>query len=250
MAKRLTDSNKWDDPWYQELSPNHKLAWDYITSKCDSVGVWKPSERSLVFHINMPVDLKKFLAICGPERIRLMPNGNWWIVKFCDFQYGELKEDSKSPTTQSYIRLLKKHTLWIGYTKGIYTPKEKEIEKETEEEKEKEGELKIVYETVVDPAEPINLKVNIPLDKNAITSEILTDQIFIENLQMAHRGKDITQAWEECWLHHSTGKAPPVDVAGWKQKLNGWLSNKKADNGKKGNGVTAQGTLDRLNSYN
>lgn len=143
MAKRLTDANKWDDPWYLELPANFKLAWDYITSKCDSVGVWKPSKKHIDFHIGMSVDLAQFLKVCGPERIFLMPNGNWWIKKFCDFQYGELKEDSKSPTTVSYIKNLKNHSLWEGYIKGTHrvcnTPKEKEKDKEEEKEKAKEG---------------------------------------------------------------------------------------------------------------
>lgn len=147
MAKRFHDSNKWDDPWYLELSNEHKLAWDYITSKCDAVGVWKPSVRLLEFNVGLG-DISAFLEICG-DRIRIMENGNWWIVKFCDFQYGTLSEEScwgekdgkryvKNKPHLSYINLLKKHRLWIDYTKGIHTLKEKDKDKEKEKDKDKD----------------------------------------------------------------------------------------------------------------
>lgn len=142
MGKRYTDTSKWDDPWFLELTQAQKLVWEYLYTKCDAVGVWKPSAKSVNFHTGANIDLDYFLKVCGPERIFVMPNGNWWITKFCDFQYGELKETSTSPTTKTYIKLLKNHNLWIPYTKGIsraiYSPKEKEQEKEKDKEEEKD----------------------------------------------------------------------------------------------------------------
>lgn len=66
-----------------------------------------------------------------------------------------------------------------------------------------------------------------PIYKLEIFEAIFTDDIFIGNLQMAHRGKDLKQAWEECWIHHSNAGSPPGNVGEWKQKLNTWLSNTK-----------------------
>jgi uncharacterized protein YdaU (DUF1376 family) len=66
-----------------------------------------------------------------------------------------------------------------------------------------------------------------PISKLEIFEAIFTDDIFIGNLQMAHRGKDLKQAWEECWIHHSNAGSPPGNVGEWKQKLNTWLSNTK-----------------------
>ena len=137
MAKRYTDANKWDDPWYQELLPEHKLAWDYICDKCGPVGVWKPSKKSLDFHTGVSIIISDFLKVCGDRRVFVMPNGNWWIVGFCSFQYAPLDESSKSAPIISYIKLLKKHNLWEAYKKGIHTLKEKEKDKEQDEEKDK-----------------------------------------------------------------------------------------------------------------
>ena len=68
-----------------------------------------------------------------------------WIVDFCNFQYGPLNEENLgNKPHQSYIALLKKHRLWIDYTKGMPTlsnrVKEKEKEKDKEKDKEKEKE--------------------------------------------------------------------------------------------------------------
>lgn len=138
MAKRFTDSNKWDDDWFLELSIEYKLAWNYICDRCDAVGVWKPSRKAIAFHLGVDVDLVEFLKICGKDRIFVMPGGNWWIRKFCFFNYGDL-EVSTSKTSLHYIKLLKNHGLWIEYTRGINTPKEQEKEKAKDQVKEKGG---------------------------------------------------------------------------------------------------------------
>ena len=72
------------------------------------------------------------------KRIHIINDEKWWMVKFCDYQYGQLNEESKSPAIKSHISLLKNHTLWIPYTRGICRDKEKEKEKVKEEEKDKE----------------------------------------------------------------------------------------------------------------
>lgn len=239
MAKRYTDTNKWDDPWYFDLPINFKLAWDYITAKCDAVGVWKPSKKHLEFNIGMPVDMVDFLNFCGPERISLINNGSWWIKKFCDFQYGELKEDSKSPTTQSYIKMLKKHNLWEGYIKGIYrvcnTPKEKDIDKEEEKEDNKK-------ESDFSDSPPV---VNVPresktINKLEVFEMIFTDELYIEGLASVHRNKDIKRAFEECYIHHSNAPNPPIELGEWKQKLNTWLINTKNGINKKADAINSR----------
>lgn len=87
------------------------------------------------------------------------------------------------------------------------------------------------------------------LSKIEIMEGVLNDQIFIEGIQQAHKGKDLKQAFNECYIHHSNAPNPPNEIWLWKQKFNTWLTIKRPEvNGKK-SGITAQGTLDRLNSY-
>ena len=139
MSKRFTDTAKWtNNKWFFELSIEFKLFWIYLLDNCDSVGVWEENIAlsNIIIGYEYPLDtlLKKF-----KKQIYLFKdNRKWWIVDFCDFQYGKLLEDSSSKPIQSYISLLKKHTLWKEYLKGIKTLKEKEKVKDKVMDKEKE----------------------------------------------------------------------------------------------------------------
>lgn len=68
------------------------------------------------------------------------------------------------------------------------------------------------------------------ISKNEIFEQLFTDQRFVTDLQITHKGKDINQAWNECYTHHSSGPSPPNELWEWKQKLNSWLTIKKPDN--------------------
>ena len=135
MAKRFTDTEKWEDPFFLDMPNDFKLVYNYILDKCDSVGVWKVNKRLVEFSIGK-IDWDMFVSYMG-ERLFVINDEKWWITKFCDFQYGDLSEDSTSKPVQSYIKQLKKHTLWKGYAKGIHTLKEKEKDKEKEKEEDK-----------------------------------------------------------------------------------------------------------------
>jgi len=75
---------------------------------------------------------------------------------------------------------------------------------------------------------------NKSISKNDLFESIFTDEIYIEQISMTHKGKDIKQAWEECYTHHSQTPSAPREVWEWKQKLNTWLSikSKERTNGK------------------
>lgn len=136
MAKRFFDTNKFEDTWYFELPTKYKLFYDYILAKCDAVGVWKPNIKMASFTIGEELNADEFIELCGIDRLYVKSNGDWFLKKFCDFQYGILNENSNSKPIQSYIQMLKKHTLWIEYSKGIHTLKEKDKEKDKEKEEE------------------------------------------------------------------------------------------------------------------
>lgn len=122
-----------------ELKPQFKLLYQYILDRCDSVGVWKPNTRLAEFFVSQgeEIDWDGFIMNMG-DRLSVTDRGNYWLTKFCDFQYGDLHEGSKSNPVQSYIKLLKKHNLWEGYSKGTATLKEQEQEQDKVKVKEKE----------------------------------------------------------------------------------------------------------------
>ena len=146
MKKRLHDIDIWNKLWFRRLSHAEKLAWLYIKDRCDNVGVWEPDKEMLNFFIGDDIDLKE-MAIKLNGNVEVLKNGKWWLIDFCDFQYGILDEESKSKPIMSYIKLLKHHGLWTqykGYAKGMQrvsvTLKDKDKDKDKDKEKEKEKE--------------------------------------------------------------------------------------------------------------
>lgn len=77
-------------------------------------------------------------------------------------------------------------------------------------------------------------------NKNSLIEKLLNDESFVGDMQMTHRGKDIKQAFQECYIHHSNAPNPPRTLGEWKQKLNTWLSNTKI-NGKRKSGTLKDG---------
>lgn len=102
MAKRFTDSNKWEDDWFASLPPKYKLFWFYICDRCDHAGVWKISAHVASALIGETVDLAEAQKLFD-GRIELH-EGFWWIKKFCNFQYGNLNPDNK--THKSVLKIL------------------------------------------------------------------------------------------------------------------------------------------------
>lgn len=144
MPKRFTMTDKWtNNKWFFGLSVESKLFWIFLLDSCDSVGVWEENvllaNNIIGYEYSMDTLLKDF----GRQIHIFKDNRKWWVKDFCDFQYGTLKEDSTSKPIQSYITLLKKHSLWKLYTKGIHTLKEKEKDMEKEKDKVEDKEKEI-----------------------------------------------------------------------------------------------------------
>jgi hypothetical protein len=108
MAKRFTDNNLWEKEWFQDLPNSEKLAWFYIKDRCDSAGVWKPNRRAAEFFIGEKIDWEGFAERCNGN-ILVIDKGKWWLVDFCDFQYGKLTENCRPH--RWIIATLEKHGL-------------------------------------------------------------------------------------------------------------------------------------------
>ena len=104
MAKRFTDTTKWNDEWFSELNNEEKLAWMYILDTCDHAGIWKKNLRVLNFHIGSSFvedDLKQVFAGKFIE-----VKDKWFIKKFIKFQYGNTFLTSNTKAVISARELL------------------------------------------------------------------------------------------------------------------------------------------------
>jgi hypothetical protein len=104
MAKRFTDSTKWNDDWFFNLKNEEKLAWIYILDTCDHAGIWKKNLRLLNFQVGsnfVEDELKKVF-----EKQIIEIGDKWFIRKFIKFQYGKTFLTSKTPAVISARELL------------------------------------------------------------------------------------------------------------------------------------------------
>lgn len=139
MSKRFLETTIWtQNKWFRKLSPKYKLFWIYLICNCDSVGVWEEDFELASFIIGEDYDKESTTESLG-DKIKWINGKKLWIIDFCNFQYGVLNEENTANKPhQSYISLLKKHSLWIDYTKTIQRDKDKEKDKDIDIDKEEE----------------------------------------------------------------------------------------------------------------
>lgn len=234
MAKRFTDTLIWEKEWFMKLSPKHKCLIRYLFDRCDASGVWEPNWTLASIYIGEKCDSSDLMVI--NDHIQILPSKKILITDFISFQYGKLSE--KCAGHIPVFKAIEKNKLTLDRVSNRVLSALQEKEKDKEEEMEEEK------ETDVDDQ---------PISKLEIFEQIFSDERYLEELSMAHKGKDLKKAFEECYMHHSVSPKPPTELWQWRQKLNTWLTI-KGQNGNghskaPGKGITAQGTLDRLNSY-
>jgi hypothetical protein len=150
MAKRFTDTEKWEDEWFTDLSNDYKVIWFYLLDTCDNAGIWKKNIKKLNYLCNTNILADDLLKVFG-KRITILADEKWFINKFCIVQYGHDFLQSKNKAVLSAVKKLiiegvlidngySNDTLSIPYRYTIDTPKEqeqvkaKEIIKETIQE--------------------------------------------------------------------------------------------------------------------
>ena len=90
MAKRFTDTMKWNEDWFLEIKNPHKLFWIYICDNCNHAGIFKPNKRMFELMLGARIDIDLFLKEINSDKQRILElaNGRWYLTKFIEFQYG------------------------------------------------------------------------------------------------------------------------------------------------------------------
>jgi len=87
MAKRFTDSEKWDDSWFSELSNNEKVVWLYLLDKCNHAGIVQVNLRTLNFYCNTSYNDYLTISELLSNRLVMINESYAFIPKFLKFQY-------------------------------------------------------------------------------------------------------------------------------------------------------------------
>ena len=122
MAQRFTDTQKWEDEWFTELSNDYKVIWMYLLDTCDNAGIWKQNIKLLNFSCNTKVSLEE-LAETFKGRITKIDSDKWIINKFVVFQYGPGFLKSGNKAVLSAIKKLIIAGIIDVDANSIYTPK-------------------------------------------------------------------------------------------------------------------------------
>ena len=112
MAKRFTDTMKWNEDWYLDLSLTDKLFWIYICDNCDHAGIFKPNKRMFELLIGGEIDVQKFLNTVNQDKTRIcvLGNGRWFLAGFIEFQYGN-KLNPNNRVHKSILNILNDNDL-------------------------------------------------------------------------------------------------------------------------------------------
>jgi hypothetical protein len=101
MSKRFTETEKWGDPWFRNLSMPHRLLWCYICDNCDNAGVWKVDLALAGFRIGCDFNYDETIKIMNSDRIdgefrikEICNKRYWFIFGFYQFQWGNSQKNS------------------------------------------------------------------------------------------------------------------------------------------------------------
>lgn len=111
LAKRFTDTTKWDRENFRKLSPKAKLAFWYVTERCDHRGVWHPDFDLMSFQVGLKITRELFEIELGNYFSKL-PNGAYFFPSFVTFQYGD-KLNVESNVHRPILELLEKYGLTL-----------------------------------------------------------------------------------------------------------------------------------------
>ncbi len=76
--KIFTETDKWMDGWFQELTPIQKLCWFWINEHCNLAGVFRMNLKQASFDVKARITLKTIQPLLG--RI-VQIGGDLWLVK-------------------------------------------------------------------------------------------------------------------------------------------------------------------------
>jgi hypothetical protein len=102
-VKRLTATDKWNDPWFRRLSPVLKCFWLFVLDNCDLAGVWKVDMEVANFFIGGSLT-EEIVLDAMPGRFMKIDETRWHVTKFIAFQQG----DHLNPKNNAHLGIIRR----------------------------------------------------------------------------------------------------------------------------------------------
>ncbi len=112
MAKRLIDTELFNDEWFMDLSPNAKLLFIYIITNCNHAGIFKFNWKLVEFQTGIEGLSKGYITLMEGfgDRLQILKNDYYWMPKFIEHQYPGFP-NSKVKAQSGAIRILLLHNI-------------------------------------------------------------------------------------------------------------------------------------------
>lgn len=137
MAKRFTDTGKWDKAWFRKLSPTEKCVWMFLCDRCDHAGVWEIDIDALEFFVGTKWRICDLESTFG-DKIKVVGETKLLVTGFIDFQYGDLNPDNR--VHKSVLNRLEKLAPSKPLISTLEGAKDKDKDKEQDKAKDKDKE--------------------------------------------------------------------------------------------------------------
>jgi hypothetical protein len=108
-TKRYTVTEKWKDPFFENLSNDYKLVWLFLNDDCDNAGILRLTMKRLNYSCNTSITEKDLLETFKNKVVKL-PEGLFFLIDFNTTQYGTEWIDSNNKAVIS----AKKKLIEIG----------------------------------------------------------------------------------------------------------------------------------------
>lgn len=131
MAKRFTDTGKWDRAWFRRLTPELKCIWIFLCDRCDHAGAWEIDYEAMQFFVGGQT-LPDFKEAFG-DKITWLDTKRLLINTFVEFQYGDLNPENR--VHKSVLNRLEKLAPNKDLISTLKGAKDKDKEKDKDKDK-------------------------------------------------------------------------------------------------------------------
>lgn len=116
VAKRLTDTAKWKNPWFRSLPSKYKILFLYILDECDNAGVMHLDWEIIGFVLKEKFSVEDFNKFFK-EKICFIGEDKIIVRKFMLYQ-----DNYDSPMMRKHVeKVLRSHGIWNEYKDGKFS---------------------------------------------------------------------------------------------------------------------------------
>ncbi len=193
MAKRLTDTNKWDKAWFRKMNPVDKCIWMFLCDRCDHAGLWDIDEDAFRYYVGIELSIDQVLFTFRDHVEKV--GDKLQIMDFIPFQYGHLNPENR--VHKSVLDKLEKLKI-----KTLISPFQGAKDKDKDKAKDKDPK----FLTAKDLAESLSL-----IDRSKFAKDYPDPDWVARQVEL-------------CFEHFTAEPSETPRTQGkWMQKLKSWL---------------------------